>query len=263
MSEKVPDLSFLKRLADAAAVESLKYFRQPMDIENKFEVGFDPVTQGDKRSEKAIRDLLQEEFPDHGILGEEYGAHKTENKNVWVIDPIDGTRAFIAGLPLWGTLVGLKVGGRAHMGFIQQPYLGELYVADGTGAFLFNRHDEKSTLQTRKGCALNDAIMFTTSPALYGQEERSRFDVLESQVRLCRYGTDCYGAALLASGHADIWIEPNLQPYDVVGIIPVIEQSGGVITHINGGRAEEGGTIIAAGSASLHAHATEVFLNSN
>ena len=259
MSEKLPDLAFLKRLADAASVETLKYFRAGSAVKNKFEVGFDPVTEGDKRAEAVIREILDAEYPEYGIIGEEYGAKNADRSHVWVIDPIDGTRAFIAGVPVWGTLVGLKVDGHARMGFIQQPYLGELYVADGAASYLISPKGDQSKLQTRKQCSLDDAIVFTTSPSLYQDKERQGFDRLERAARLSRYGTDCYGAAMVASGHADIWIEPDLQTYDIVGVIPVIEQAGGVVSRIDGGRAEEGGTIVAAGSKSLHAEALKAF----
>ena len=259
MSNSMPDLTFLRRLADAAAVEAMRYFRADMDIENKFQIGFDPVTEGDKRAEAAIRSILEAEFPEHGILGEEYGALNTDRSHVWVIDPIDGTRAFIAGLPVWGTLVGLKVDGHARMGFINQPYMGELFVADGDGAFLITRDGNQQQLRTRKNCALMDAILFTTSPKLFTGDEHAAIERLESQVKLSRYGTDCYGAALVAAGYADIWIEAGLQPYDIVGIVPVIEQAGGIVTTINGDRPEDGGTIIACGSSDLHSEAIAVF----
>lgn len=259
MSNIMPDLAFLKRLAAAAAEQSLRYFRADMDVENKYQVGFDPVTEGDKRAEAAIRAILEAEFPEHGILGEEYGAKNTDRSHVWVIDPIDGTRAFIAGLPVWGTLVGLKVDGHARMGFIHQPYTGELYVADGSGARLIDREGKEQLLATRKNCTLKDAILFTTSPKLYSEQEQPAFERLENQVKLSRYGTDCYGAALVAAGNADIWIESGLQPYDIVGIVPVIEQAGGIVTTINGDRPEDGGTIIACGSRELHAEAIAAF----
>lgn len=259
MSDIMPDLAFLQRLAAAASAESLRYFRAGTAIENKYQVGFDPVTEGDKRAEAAIRAIVETEFPEHGILGEEYGAKNLDSRHVWVIDPIDGTRAFIAGLPVWGTLVGLKVDGRAQMGFIHQPYTGELYVADGARAVLIDREGNQQELQTRKGCALKDAIMFTTSPKLYEGPAFAAFERLEERVRLSRYGTDCYGAAMVAAGHADIWIEPGLQPYDIVGIIPVIEQAGGIVTKLDGARPEEGGTIIACGCAALHAEAIAAF----
>ena len=259
MSNMMPDLAFLQRLAAAAAAESLKYFRADATIENKYKIGFDPVTEGDKRAEAAIRAILETEFPEHGILGEEYGATNIDRSHVWVIDPIDGTRAFIAGLPVWGTLVGLKVDGHARMGFIHQPYTGELYVADGAGALLIDREGNEQKLETRKNCTLSNAILFTTSPKLFSGEEHSAFERLESQVKLSRYGTDCYGAAMVAAGHADIWIDSGLQPYDIVGIIPVIEQAGGIVTTIDGGRPEDGGTIIACGSSALHSEAIAAF----
>ena len=260
MTERQPDLGFLRRLADAAAVETLRYFRTGSTVENKFDVGFDPVTEGDKGAEAAIRAILDAEYPEHGIIGEEFGIKNADRTHVWVIDPIDGTRAFIAGVPVWGTLVGLKVNGHARMGFIHQPYLGELYVADGTASYLIKEKGGQAHLQTRTQCKLEDAIVFTTAPSLYEGKEREGFERLERTARLARYGTDCYGAAMVAAGHADIWIEPGLQTYDIVGVIPVIEQAGGVVTRIDGGRAEDGGTIIASGSKALHEEAVGVFL---
>ncbi len=259
MSNVMPDLAFLKRLAAASGSVSLRYFRANTTIDNKYQVGFDPVTEGDRQAEAALRAIIEAEFPEHGILGEEYGAKNVDRTHVWVIDPIDGTRAFIAGLPVWGTLVGLKVDGHARMGFIHQPYTGELYVADGVRSLLIDRDGNEQILETRKGCTLKDAIMFTTSPKLYAESELPAFERLEERVKLSRYGTDCYGAAMVAAGHADIWIESGLQPYDIVGIIPVIEQAGGIVTKIDGGRPEDGGTIIASGSPELHAEAIAAF----
>ncbi|MEM8541263.1 MAG: inositol monophosphatase family protein, partial [Pseudomonadota bacterium] len=145
------------------------------------------------------------------------------------------------------------------IGFINQPYTGELFVADGNGAFLIARDGNQQRLRTRKNCALKDAILFTTSPKLFTGDEHAAIERLESQVKLSRYGTDCYGAALVAAGYADIWIEAGLQPYDIVGIVPLIEQAGGIVTTINGDRPEDGGTIIACGSSELHSEAIAAF----
>lgn len=259
MSENLPDLTFLERLADVAARESLAWFRTDNGVENKLADGFDPVTEGDKRTEAALRAQISDSFPGHGILGEEYGGHALDSDCIWVIDPIDGTRAFISGVPVWGNLVGLKVNGRAHCGFIQQPYTGELFVADGNQALLIEQGDERSVLSTRKGIDLSQAIGFTTDPALYVGDAARGFERVQSQAKLMRFGTDCYGAAMVARGLADFWIEPDIQSYDVMGIIPVIEQAGGMISTIDGARAEDGGTIIAAGSAELHAQIMAVF----
>ncbi|MDZ7823159.1 MAG: histidinol-phosphatase [Ahrensia sp.] len=260
MSVDIPDILFMRRLAEAAAQETMRYFRSKLAIDNKFKVGFDPVTEGDRRAEAAIRAILDKEFPNHGILGEEYGAKNTDRSHVWVIDPIDGTRAYLAGVPVWGTLVGLMVEGHAKYGFLDQPYTGEFYVADGRQTYLIERGKLAKIISTRKNVALKDSVIFTTSPFLFKGVERAGIDRLEAKCRLMRYGTDCYGAAMVASGHADIFIESGLQPYDVVALIPLIEQAGGVITRSDGSPAEKGGTIIAAGSRELHEEALQVFI---
>ncbi|KPB00446.1 histidinol-phosphatase [Ahrensia marina] len=249
----------LKRLADAASVQTLKYFRSNLNVDNKYEDGFDPVTAGDREAEAAIRHILDADFPDHGILGEEYGAKNLEARHVWVIDPIDGTRAFISGLPVWGTLVGLMEDGVAKKGFMHQPYTDELYIADGEQSWLIEKGGEPQKLATRQSATLQDATVFTTSPALYSGAEAEGFKRLEDRTKLARYGTDCYGAVMVASGYADIFIEPGLQPYDIVALIPIIEQAGGVVTTVDGARAEQGGTIIAAGSKALHEEALQAF----
>lgn len=248
----LPDRAFFDRLADAARAETLPRFRTGISVSNKEAASFDPVTEGDQAAETAIRALIEREFPDHGILGEEHGSVGLDRELVWVIDPIDGTRAFISGLPVWGTLVGLYRNGEAIMGLMDQPFTGERYFADGARSIYRGPEGEK-TLSTRACADLSDAIMFTTSPHLYSGDIKRRFDAVESKVRLSRYGCDCYAFALLAGGHIDLVLEAGLKPYDVGGLIPLIEQAGGVITNWDGGPAEMGGEILAAGDPVLHA----------
>lgn len=250
-------VEFMRRVAEAAATETLPRFRQQSEVSNKLSVGFDPVTEADRGAERAIRALIKAEFPDHGILGEEYGGENVTSSHVWVVDPIDGTRAYISGLPVWGTLVGLTVDGDAVAGMMSQPFIGELYYANATGAH-YEGPGGKRRLSTRATTALGDATLFTTTPALYEGDKRLRFDRLERQVRLSRYGVDCYAFAMLASGSADLVIEAGLQPYDIVALIPIIEQAGGIITSFDGGPAENGGDIIAAATRELHAAAMQV-----
>ncbi|MCY1485490.1 Histidinol-phosphatase [compost metagenome] len=176
---------------------------------------------------------------------------------MWVIDPIDGTRAFISGLPVWGTLIGLYRNGEAVMGLMDQPFTGERYFADGEKATYRGPGGEK-VLSTRACNSLSDAVLFTTSPHLYTGAFKTRYEALQSKVRLFRYGCDCYAFALLAAGHIDLVIECGLKPYDVGGLIPLIEQAGGIVTNWQGGPAEMGGEVIAAGSAELHAQALEI-----
>ena len=250
----LPDRAFFDRLAEAAAAETLPRFRTGTSVVNKEAGGFDPVTEGDRAAEAAIRALIEERFPEHGILGEEFGTVGADREFVWVIDPIDGTRAFISGLPVWGTLIGLYRNGRAVMGVMDQPFTGERYFADGTEAF-YAGPGGPSRLATRACGGLTEATLFTTSPHLYQGAVKDRFEAVQSKVRLARYGCDCYAFALLAAGHIDLVLECGLKPYDIGALIPIIEQAGGIVTDWNGGRAEMGGEVLAAGSAALHAEA--------
>lgn len=207
----LPDRSFFNRLAEAARAETLPRFRSGLDVTNKLSSGFDPVTEGDRAAEFAIRALIEENFPDHGILGEEHGNVGLDRDHVWVIDPIDGTRAFIAGVPVWGTLIGLQKKGRAIMGMIEQPFTGERYFADENGS-IYSGPEGERRLVTRQCDTLSNAILFTTSPHLFAGAEMEKYREIESQVRLFRYGCDCYAYALLAAGHIDLVIENGLKP---------------------------------------------------
>ena len=244
----------MRRIAQAAAAETLPRFRAEGAVTNKIPGDFDPVTEADRESERAIRALIGAEFPGHGILGEEYGSENLSSSHVWVIDPIDGTRAFISGVPTWGTLVGLTVDGDAVAGMMSQPFTGELYYANASGSH-YEGPGGPRKLQTRGTTALSEATFFTTTPALFGGEARGRYDRFETMVRLARYGTDCYAFAMLAAGSVDIVADPGLKPYDIVALIPIIEKAGGVITTFDGGPAEKGGDIVAAATPQLHAAA--------
>jgi histidinol phosphatase-like enzyme (inositol monophosphatase family) len=241
---------FLFALAAAAEQETLPRFRRNGRIDNKLSAGFDPVTEADQAAETAIRRLIEKEFPDHGILGEEHGSIGLDRKHVWVIDPIDGTRAFISGIPLWGTLIGLKEDGVARTGLMAQPFTGETFYALDGEAFLQYR-SELRKLKCRPTEDLADATLMTTTPALFNGEARQRYDLLESKARLPRYGCDCYAYAMLAAGYIDLVVEPTLNPYDIVALIPIIENAGGVVRTWDGGRPEGGGNIVAAASEAL------------
>lgn len=253
----LPDRAFFDQLADAAKAETLPRFRVGADVVNKEAKGFDPVTDGDRAAEAAIRALITERFPEHGILGEEHGSVGLDREYVWVIDPIDGTRAFISGVPVWGTLIGLYRNGKAVMGLVDQPFTGERYFADGSQS-TYKGPEGSRVLSTRACDSLADATMFTTSPHLFVGQDRARYEAVQDKVRLFRYGVDCYAYALLAAGHVDLVIESGLKAYDVGGLIPVIEQAGGVITAWDGGPAEMGGSIIAAGSRAVYDQAIAI-----
>lgn len=252
-----PDRSFFNRLAEAAKAETLPRFRSPLSISNKEHGGFDPVTEGDQAAEAAIRTLIEAEYPEHGILGEEHEDIGTDREHVWVIDPIDGTRAFISGVPVWGTLIGFQEKGRSVMGLMDQPFTGERYFADGERSW-YSGPDGERQIRTRDCGGIENAILFTTSPHLFKGAEIAKFQAVQDTVKLFRYGIDCYAYALLAAGHVDLVIETVLKPYDVGALIPLIEQAGGKITTWDGERPEAGGCIVAAGSAALHAQALEM-----
>lgn len=242
---------FIERLAAAASDAIMPHFRTGHDVENKLAGGFDPVTVADKAGETAMRSLINAEFPDHGILGEEHGPENTDAEHVWVLDPIDGTRAFITGLPTWGTLIGLTEKGTPRLGMMMQPYVREAYVGDCDTAWYKGPIGTKA-LKTRSCQDLADAVMFTTTPALFQGEERTAYDAIEAKTKLARYGTDCYGYCMVAAGHADLVIETSLQAYDVVALIPIVEGAGGVMTNWTGGSAADGGQIVASGDPRLH-----------
>jgi histidinol phosphatase-like enzyme (inositol monophosphatase family) len=221
------------------------------DIDNKWEQGFDPVTVADRNGETAMRELINGTYPDHGILGEEHGAENLDAEHVWVLDPIDGTRAFITGLPTWGSLIGLRTRGKPSLGMMVQPYIGERFGGDGTTAW-YRGPLGTNPIRTRSCAKLEDATIFTTTPALFNDTERVAYDRVESQVQLSRYGTDCYAYCMVAAGHGDAVIESGLQAYDIVALVPIIEGAGGVVTTWTGGSPAHGGQIVASGDPRLH-----------
>lgn len=249
------DLSaFLERLAQQSGEAILPFFRTELSVLDKGSDRFDPVTEADRAAETVIRRLIQASFPGHGIRGEEFDDVNPDAEYQWVVDPIDGTRAFLCGLPVWGTLIGLMRDGNPVMGVMNQPYTGELFFGDGRHARLKGPRGQRD-LMTSSKTRLADANLMTTDPRLFTPIERGAFDRVESQVKLSRYGVDCYAYAMLASGQVDLVIESGLKPYDIVGLIPIIEGAGGVITNWDGGSAKDGGSILAAANATLHAEA--------
>lgn len=247
---------FLRRLADASAAAIEPHFRAPLDIADKAGAGeiFDPVTEADRAAEKAMRALIAEHFPGHGILGEEFGTERGDAAMLWVLDPIDGTRAFMAGLPVWGTLVGLLEDGKPAYGMMHQPYTGELYLGDGHEAWLQDRRGERR-LAVRSCAGLAEATLMTTSPFLFSPAERAAYGRVEAGARLARYGTDCYAYCQLAAGHVDIVVEAGLAAYDIAALIPIVEGAGGLVTTWKGGPASSGGRVLAAGDRRVHAEA--------
>ena len=240
-------IPFLHELADAAADAILPVFRTDPTVENKATDGrYDPVTRADRDAEAAMRRLIESRHPDHGIVGEEFGAERADAEHVWVLDPIDGTGAFICGLPLWGVLIGLRIGGAPALGMLAQPYLGERFLGWADEAWR-ERGGMRSRLHVRPCAALGEAILSTTSPRMFGDEEARGYRAVERDTRLVRYGYDCYAYAMLASGFIDCVVEASLKAYDIDPLIPIVRGAGGHVANWEGGSAAGGGRVVAAG----------------
>lgn len=250
---------FVDDLATRSGEAIVPFFRTHMETADKARgtAAFDPVTEADKASEAEMRHIIRRSFPEHGIIGEEFGVTNPDAEYVWVLDPIDGTKSFISGFPTWGTLIGLMRLGDPVYGMMHQPYLGERFSGDGRSARVRSPMGER-TLRTRPCDGLAQATITTTHPHLMSQTDRERFARVESKTRLSRYGGDCYAYCMLASGHVDLVIETELKPYDIVALIPIIQGAGGIVTGWDGGPASRGGAIIAAGDARVHAAALAI-----
>ncbi len=250
---------FAQHLADLAAGVILPYFRRRIAVSDKGVPGFyDPVSEADQKAEDAIRAAIRREFPQDGIIGEEFGTAEGKSGFDWVIDPIDGTRAFLAGQPLWGTLIALEAGGRPAIGILDQPFLHERFTGQNGMAEL--RNAQGTTRLTTRSCArISDAVICTTHPMTHlDEDERLRFHRVERECRFSRYGGDCYAYALLAMGFIDIVIEAGLKHWDVAAVIPIVEGAGGLITDWQGDPVRRGGNIIAAGDPRVHAAALKI-----
>ncbi|XDF34808.1 histidinol-phosphatase [Paracidovorax avenae] len=245
--------SLAQAMADAARVPSLRYFRTRLDVLTKADES--PVTVADREAELAMRALLRGQAPAHGILGEEHGRERLDAEYVWVIDPIDGTKSFITGSPLWGTLIALLHHGRPVLGLMDMPVLGERWLGLAGQGTQCNGQSVQAS-----GCTqLAQARIYTTSPDAFVAEDWRRFDALSRACALRRFGGDCYAYAQLASGHVDLVVEAGLQPYDYLSLVCLVEGAGGRITDWQG-RAltvESDGRVVAAATPALHAQALE------
>lgn len=245
-------------LADAAREETLAWFRAPdLAAENKHASGFDPVTLADRASEARMRALLADLRPEDAILGEEFDAKPGTSGLTWVLDPIDGTRAFLSGAPTWGVLIAVDDGTGPILGIIDQPHIGERFVG-GLGRAELAGPRGTNLLRTRPPRPLAEAILFSTFPEVGSDTERSAFHRLAARVRLTRYGTDCYAYGLVAAGQIDLVVEAGLQPYDIQAPIAVIEAAGGIVTDWQGGSAHKGGRVLAAANSAIHAEALAI-----
>ena len=261
MPEDAHDVSILEsfglELARAAGTTARAYFRRPGTIENKAIDRFDPVTSADRAIESLLRDAILERYPDHGIIGEEEGARTSDSRYTWVIDPIDGTRSFMTGSPLWGTLVGLVRDGSPLLGVLCQPVLDEVFLGAPSGAWLI-RNGRRERIGTRQAVELSQATLASTHPAVFAGADADAFAALEAQCLMSRFGGDCYNYAMLAAGHMDLVIECGLKVYDIVPLIPIVEGAGGVVTDWQGRPPLDGGCVVAAATAGLHAKALAV-----
>jgi myo-inositol-1(or 4)-monophosphatase len=249
---------FAKGLAAAAGRTILPLFRQPGLVHNKQDGGFDPVTEADKSAEQVMRHMIEKAYPDHGITGEELPQKPASSEFVWILDPIDGTRSFICGMPTWTTLIALTRSGKAILGVVNQPYVQEMFIGGPFGSWT-ERASSRRRLQVRSGAELHDAILTTVAPEIYKTEKQKRvLRELRRRVRMTRFGGDAYFFAMLASGFVDIAMDADLATYDVAALVPIIEGAGGLITTWNGSDATAGGDIIAAASQELHHAALEI-----
>jgi inositol-phosphate phosphatase/L-galactose 1-phosphate phosphatase/histidinol-phosphatase len=250
-----PDaLRIANALADAAAAHSLPLFRTPLEVIAKADES--PVTMADRAAETAMREILRIERPDDGIFGEEHGLERVDAASVWVLDPIDGTRSFITGSPLWGTLIALVRGGRVELGMVDMPVLAERWVGQaGLGAQCNGQMVRVSACER-----VEAARIFTTSPDIFGPADWEAFDRLSRRCAMRRFGGDCYSYAQLAGGSIDLVVETGLQPYDYLGPAGLIEAAGGVITDWEGrplGLASNG-RVVAAATPALHREALAI-----
>lgn len=242
-------LEFAGELANLASPVAMRYFRQPLHVESKADTS--PVTIADREIEHLLREHIRQHFPDHGILGEEYGSEQLTSELIWAVDPIDGTKSFVTGMPTFGTLIALLEHQSPYLGVIDMPALGERWIGIQGNPSTFNG----KPCRTRTGVSLSDAVLYSTSPEQFANEDAPRYSALSNAVGLHRFGGDCYAYGLLASGFIDAVVEATLQPYDYLSLVPIIEGAGGVVTDWDGHalRIDSDGRVLAAATPELHA----------
>lgn len=242
--------AFVDQLATASGDAILPFFRTSLSVENKSRgASFDPVTAADRAAETAMRTLIRRHFPDHGVIGEEFGEERTDAEFVWVLDPIDGTKAFITGLPIFGTLIALLHRGVPVLGIIDQPISKERWVGVvGQGSTLNGR-----PIKVRACPGLDKAYMYSTAPQMFDGATAGRHQALAEKTKLFRWGGDCYAYGLLAAGHVDLVVENSLKLYDFAALVPVIKGAGGLITDWRGKDLDmhSDGSVIAAGDPAI------------
>ncbi len=233
-----------------------EYFRSTLTVANKEDgAGFDPVTDADRRIERELRDRISSRFPDHRILGEEFEDRGGDSPFAWHIDPIDGTRAFMTGSPLWGCLIGLSVDGRPALGALCQPILGELFWGTPDASYLDN-DSGRIPLHAAATTRLEQATLYATHPEMFSAPgEQRAFETLSEAVRMTRFGGDCYNYGLLAAGFTDLVVESGLKAFDILPLLPILQGAGCVVSDWGGNAVTGGGAVLAAATPELHAAA--------
>jgi|SRR5579872_4191680 len=245
-------LSFGQELTKAARIETLSRFSRGCAVDNKARDGsFDPVTDADRKAETAMRKLIMYHFPDHGIQGEEFNNRPAKGRYSWSLDPIDGTRSFVCGLPSWVTLIALLDDGDPVAGMIDNPCLDELYVGE-TGQTFLHHGTFKTLLRTSDCMSLADARLSTTDPYLFEEDAREAFERLRCSIRTVRWGYDGYAYARLAAGTLDLVVECGLKPHDYNALIPIVRGAGGTFGDWRGGSDFTSGNVIAAANSELY-----------
>jgi myo-inositol-1(or 4)-monophosphatase len=244
-------------LAQLAGDIAKAHFRKAIKIANKDADGFDPVTNADRAIEQVLRGTILRRYPGHGLVAEEEGTTESVSAYTWYVDPIDGTRSFMLGSPLWGTLVGLCYHGKPLFGLLAQPVLEEVFLGTTSASWLI-KPESRSRLKARQCTALGEAALVSTHPDLFDGPGAAAFGALAAQCLLYRYGGDCYNYAMLAAGFVDLVVEDQLKPYDIVPLIPILEGAGCVVTNWQGEPALGGGKVLAAATPELHAAARHV-----
>ncbi len=259
-SKKFLNFSFF--LADEARLISLKYFKKKINIKNKMKNGFDPVTVADIKIQKKINRLILKYYPNHSIIGEEE-TYAKNSEYEWCIDPIDGTKSFIQGMPLWGTLISLAKNGNIILGVADIPVLDERYVGYEKKAYKIV-NGKKTSLRIRNNNKISNSILNTTSPYLFANKsDQISFERLSKKVKLTRLGGDCYSYCLLADGHVDIVVESGLNPWDIRALEPIIINAGGVIRTWDNTKIYDGGRIIACANKNIFNQCRDILNKKN
>jgi histidinol phosphatase-like enzyme (inositol monophosphatase family) len=240
--------TFAENLANETGAIALRYFRHPIAVDTKADAS--PVTVADRQIESFIRQRIRERYPTHGLLGEEHGRDAGSSSLMWVIDPIDGTKSFISGMPTFGTLIALLDDGTPVLGVADHPALRERWV----GRAGMPTRSNGAVCRTSACTRLADAVLYATTPDMFKGAARTSFKAVSERARMRRFGGDCYAYALLASGFIDVVIEAGLKPYDYLALVPVIEGAGGVMTDWRGRPLglESDGRVVAAATPALH-----------